>query len=134
MPAHVIDSVFFRDQFGTEEVRHISDDQNLLQCRLDVEAALAGAEARLGVIPAWAAEDIERHLSAEEMDVAVIKEGLDATSHPLVPLIRELQRHCEGKSGEFIHWGTCTVDIIDTALVLQLRDAHSILLRDLREL
>ncbi len=134
MPANVIDSLFFRDQFGTEEMRSVFDDQNLLQCWLDVEAALARAEARLGIIPIWAAEDIQRHAKAEEMELGAIKEGIDATFHPIVPLIRELQRHCDGQSGQYIHWGATTQDIMDTALVLQLRDVHSIFLRDLREL
>lgn len=134
MPSSVIDSAFFKDLFGTDEMRGIFTEVNQLQKWLDVEAALARVEARLGIIPQEAAEAITQHANADEMSIDAIKRDIDVTHHPIVPLIRELQRHCPGDTGEYIHWGTTTQDIMDTGLVLQLREAFEILYRDMVKL
>ncbi len=134
MPSSVVDSPFFKDLFGTDEMRAIFTEVNQLQKWLDVEAALARVEARLGIIPETAAEVITQHARAEEMSIEAMKRDIDVTRHPIVPLIRELQRHCPGDTGEYIHWGTTTQDIMDTGLVLQLREAFDILHRDMRRL
>ena len=65
------------------------------------------------------------------MSIEAIKRDMDVTRHPIVPVIKELERHCPGDSGEYIHWGATTQDIMDTGMVLQLRQALSILTRDL---
>ncbi|MEE9198575.1 MAG: adenylosuccinate lyase [Dehalococcoidia bacterium] len=134
MSSTTLDSAFFKDLFGTDEMRHIFEERNLLQKWLDVEAALARVEARLGIIPQEAADAISQHAVAEEMSIEAIKEEMDVTHHPIVPFIRELQRHCPGDTGEYIHWGATTQDIIDTGMVLQLREAYRVLLRDMRRL
>ena len=100
MSSTALDSAFFKDIFGTDEMRHIFQEQNQLQKWLDVEAALARVEARLGIIPQEAADVIVDHCRAEEMSIEAIKKGMDVTRHPIVPVIRELQRHCPGDSGE----------------------------------
>jgi adenylosuccinate lyase len=134
MNAHVIDSVLFRDQFGTPEMRTIFSDVATIQRWLDVEAALARVEARLGIIPDAAARAITEAARVERMDIAELKRGVDETSHPLVPLINQLARACPDGLGEYVHWGATTQDIMDTAVVLQLRDALTILDRQLEDL
>lgn len=134
MNAHVIDSALFRDQFGTAEMRAIFSDQATIQRWLDVEAALARVEARLGVIPERAAAAITEAARLERMDVAEMKHQVDQTSHPLVPLINQLARACPDGLGEYVHWGATTQDIMDTAVVLQLRDALAVLERQIDEL
>jgi adenylosuccinate lyase len=126
MPTHIIDSVFLKDLYGTAEMRAVFDDLSLLQKWLDTEAALARAEADLGLIPGYAAEEIARRARAEELDVTRIKQGVDQTVHPIVPVIRVLADACDGDAGEYIHWGATTQDIMDTANVLQVRDALAI--------
>ena len=66
--------------------------------------------------------------------MAVIKQGIDQTTHELVPLVRQLAAICEGKAGHYVHWGATTQDITDTGLILQVKAVHTILLRDLRAL
>jgi adenylosuccinate lyase len=134
MGSHVVDSVFFQDQYGTEEMRRVFDDTALLQRWLDVEAALARAEADLGLIPAGAAAEIGARAKAELLDRQAIAREMEATSHPIVPVIRALQRVCAGDAGQYIHWGATTQDITDTALVLQIKEAHGLIVRDLRAL
>jgi 3-carboxy-cis,cis-muconate cycloisomerase len=127
MPAHIIDSRFLKDLYGTAEMRAVFDDMHLLQLWLDVEVALAQAQAELGIIPKDAAEEITRSARAEDLDSSRLKLLIDETVHPIVPLIRVLKDACQGEAGEYIHWGATTQDIMDTAMALQIKEAHAIL-------
>ncbi len=133
MPSHLIDSQLFGDQFATAEMRAVFDEQAMLQRWLDVEAALALEEAALGLIPRDAAEAIARAARVDALDLAAVKQGLGVTAHPLVPVLRALER-AAGEHGRWVHWGATTQDIMDTALVLQLRQAHGIVRRDVARL
>lgn len=126
MPAHILDSRLLKDLYGTDEMRAVFDDMHLLQKWLDVEVALAQAEAELGVIPVLAAEEITRRARAENLDTSRIKQLIDQTVHPIVPLIRVLKDACAGDAGEYIHWGATTQDIMDTAMALQVKEAVAI--------
>jgi adenylosuccinate lyase len=134
MPSHIIDSTFLKDLYGTDEMRAVFNDQALLQRWLDVEVALAEAEAEIGLIPRDAANEIARKGRAELIDAAGMKRDIDHTLHPIVPLIHALQGICDGDAGEYIHWGATTQDVMDTAVVLQMRDAMAIFGRRLVEL
>ncbi len=127
MPSHIIDSIFLKDLYGTAEMRAVFDDLSLLQKWLDTEVALAQAEAEVGLIPASAAAEIARRARADRLDTARIKQLIDQTVHPIVPLIRVLAEACDGDAGEYIHWGATTQDIMDTALVLQVKETIAIL-------
>jgi 3-carboxy-cis,cis-muconate cycloisomerase len=129
-----MDGVVFRDLFGTEEMLRVFDDRALLQSWLDAEAALARAEARCGVIPTEAADEIGRAARADLLDPDEIRRAIQTANHPLVPLVRALSALCGSDAGEYVHWGATTQDIMDTGAVLQLRDAHTILLERLEEL
>ncbi len=123
MPSHVIDSHFLRDLYGTEAMREVWDDRQLLQKWLDYEAALARAEAQVGLVPTEAAVEITAKARAELFDFQLIKSGIDKAVHPLVPVIWQLSSLCEGQAGGYVHWGATTQDVMDTALILQIRDA-----------
>ncbi|MBL8160957.1 MAG: adenylosuccinate lyase [Anaerolineae bacterium] len=124
MPVHVIDSLFFRDLYGSARMRAVFDDLNLLQKWLDYEAALARAESSLGLVPAEAAAEITRQAKAEHIDIDAIKRGVDETVHPLVALIWQLSERCADNAGRYVHWGATTQDVMDTALILQLKEAY----------
>ena len=102
------------------------------QAWLDVEAALARAEADLGMIPADAAVEIARHCRLELLDIDRIEETLAVTAHPLVPLIWELDRILDDEIGGYVHWGATTQNITQTGDLLQLRTAHRVILGQLR--
>lgn len=123
MTSHIIDSTLFQDLFGTAEMRRIFSDASLLQKWLDAESALAQAEAGLGIIPPAAAEEIVRKAKAELLSQAEIAKGIAETVHPIVPVIRALESVCEGEAGQYVHWGATTQDIMDTGVVLQLKNA-----------
>ena len=133
MPSHLIDYDLFGDQFSTAEIRAVFDERAMLQRWLDVEAALAQAQGELGLIPAAAAAAIARAARVENLDLDAIKRDLDVTAHPIVPVVRALER-AAGEAGRWAHWGTTTQDIMDTGLVLQMKATHAILRRDLAAL
>ena len=98
------------------------------QCWLDVEAALAAAEAECGVIPVAAAEAIASAARLAGLDVARIQRGIAETSHPLMALVTELAM-AAGEHGGWVHWGATTQNITQTGDVLVLREAHRKILR-----
>ena len=134
MPSHVIDSAIFKDMYGTAEMRWIFSDENLVQCWLDYESALARAESTIGLVPEEAAVEITRKARVENIDFAAMKAGIDQATHELVPLIWQLDALCEGDAGRYVHWGATTQDVTDTGIVLQIKAAHNIILRDLETL
>jgi adenylosuccinate lyase len=96
-----------------------------------VEAVLAQVQAELGIIPASAAAEITRKADLSCIDMEAVRAGLARTGHPLVPLIWELDRVCEGDAGGYVHWGATTQNITQTGLLLQVRHAHAIFLTQL---
>jgi 3-carboxy-cis,cis-muconate cycloisomerase len=119
---------------STAEMDRIFGYENEVQRWLDFEAALARAEARHGLIPAAAAEEISRKARVELLDLDELRHGIRDAVHPIVPLVRLLGALCEGDTGEYVHWGATTQDVIDTGLVLRLREAEAVISRDLSRL
>jgi 3-carboxy-cis,cis-muconate cycloisomerase len=122
MASNVLDSVLYRDAFGTPAMRAIFEDRELIRRYVEVEVALARAQARCGVIPSGAAEEIARTANADTLDFELLRQETDIVGYPILPLVHQLSKQC-GASGGFVHWGATTQDIMDTAVVLQLRDA-----------
>jgi 3-carboxy-cis,cis-muconate cycloisomerase len=112
-------------------VRALFTEAARFQSWLDVEAALAQAQAELGIIPDHAAREITRKAHLKYLDLAAVREGLARTGHPIVPLVWALDRACEGDAGGYVHWGATTQNITQTGLLLQVRRAHSIFLGQL---
>ncbi|WP_243544144.1 class-II fumarase/aspartase family protein [Pseudodesulfovibrio tunisiensis] len=129
--AHIIDSEFYCNGWGTPEMRAVFDDRRRYQRWLDIEVVLAEVQAELGVIPAEAAREIKAKAKIEELDIDMIKDGLAKTGHSLVPLLKAVQVRCADNLGEHIHYGPTTQDIEDTGGVLEMKEASKILFRDL---
>lgn len=129
----VLDSILFRDAFGTAAMREVFSDRRLIARYIEVEVALARAEARCGVIPAEAAEAIARESQLEKIDFDHMRHETDIVGYPILPLVHQLVQMC-GEAGRYVHWGATTQDIMDTANVLQVRDALDIVDADIRAL
>ena len=119
---------------GDPGIRDIFGEASRIQAWLDVEVALAQAQAELGIIPEYAAEEIERKARFEYLDMDNIREGLARTGHPLVPMVWELDRICDGDTGGYIHWGATTQNITQTGKLLNVRRAHGVFLSQIAEL
>lgn len=98
--------------------------ESRLRARLEVEAALARAEADLGVIPAAAGDAIGAAAELENLDLDRMADATAAQSHPLTPLVEELARVVGEEHGGWVHWGATTQNITQTGDLLLLRRAH----------
>src|SRR5690606_31269235 len=84
---------------STEEMSAVFSRQNEVQKWLDFEAALARAEARHGVIPAEAAEEISAKARVDLLDLSALEAAIRHAVHPIVPLVRMLSEQCEHGAG-----------------------------------
>ncbi|MFZ7101030.1 MAG: lyase family protein [Peptococcaceae bacterium] len=131
MAVYPADMVIYRGRFGTEEMYAVWDEKNLLQKRLDVEAAVAKAELKLGLIPEWAANEI-----VSKCDVKYITPEIAAGFKHGSDIVRMI-KGCEkvmGEAAELLHFGLTSQDIIETSLALILKDTWKIIMRDMRAL
>src|SRR6058998_2869768 len=118
-------------RIGDPGVRALFTEAARFQSWLDVEAALAQAQAELGIIPEPAAREIVKKAHLKYLDLEAVRAGLAKTGHPIVPLVWALDHACEGDAGGYVHWGATTQNITQTGLLLQVRRAHQIFLRQL---
>jgi len=128
---HITDSRFFGDGFATPEARTIFSDTTRLQRWLDVEVALAEAQADLGMIPAKAAKTLAVTADLEAFDLDAVAQDMKLTGHSLVPLLRAWQTLCGPEAAQYLHFGATTQDIQDTAQSLEIVHALDLIERAL---
>src|SRR5579859_3553625 len=115
-------------------MRSVCDDATTLQHMLDFEAALARAEAIVGVIPASAAGPIAKACKAELFDLAALAEAATRSGNLAIPLVKALTSavaKTDPEAARYVHWGATSQDVIDTAAMLTLRKGMDSLLADL---
>ncbi|MGU0993832.1 adenylosuccinate lyase family protein [Pseudomonas aeruginosa] len=123
MPSHITESRIHGGAYSSPAFAAIFSDTNQVRRWLDVERALAATQGEMGIIPHEAAREIDRAAQVERFDLMQLgRESLE-TGHLLVPTIRALARLCEGSWGEYVHYGVTTQDILDTGLMLQVKEA-----------
>jgi adenylosuccinate lyase len=132
MGSHVLDLRMLQNNFSTEEMRSVWNDENRLQKILDVEAALALAESELGVIPEKAGKAIKDAAKIENFDIEAIANEAAKLKHSLMATVNHLQS-LSGEYGEYVHYGVTTQDITDTGTILQLKEANEIIRRDAKK-
>lgn len=132
MSSTVYDSQLFRNMFATEKMRAVFSDKALIERYIETEVALAKAEASCGVIPATAAAEIADKARYEALDLAEMQHQTEIVGYPILPLVEQLSTLC-GQAGRYVHWGATTQDIMDTAVVLQIRAALNIVEADIHQ-
>ena len=125
MTIGVLQSTLFGDMFGTAAMRAAFGELALLARCAEVEAALARGQARLGIVPHAAAAAITAAAALvaadpASLDLARLKRETETVGYPILPLVRQLAERA-GAAGGWLHWGATTQDIMDTAVVLQIR-------------
>ncbi|MDI2028198.1 adenylosuccinate lyase family protein [Saccharopolyspora sp. TS4A08] len=121
MSSTVFDSSLYRDMFSTAAMREVFSDAAFIERMIETEAALARAEAKVGVVPHEAAQVISDSVSAEALDHERLRLDTENVGYPVLPLVTQLAEQC-GDAGGYLHWGATTQDIMDTATMLQCRD------------
>jgi adenylosuccinate lyase len=117
--------------WGTDETRALFDDRGRTQIWLDVIAALAAAQAELGLIPETAARDIAAHARVEDLDLVSVGEETRRTGHSTLGLIRVLQRALGPEGRAWVYFGATVQDVSDTWTGLAMQRMLAIVRRDL---
>ncbi|MBZ8134674.1 3-carboxy-cis,cis-muconate cycloisomerase [Afifella sp. IM 167] len=117
--------------FSSQEMRALFADRAVLQAMLDVEAALARAEEKAGIIPSGAADSISRACDASLYDLSEIGRAAGLAGNVAIPLVKALTAKVDGPGKGYVHWGATSQDVIDTAFMLLAGRALRILLKDL---
>ncbi len=134
MSVNPADQTVFGALYGTDAMRAVFAERTYLQRMLDVEAALARAQARLGIVPADAAATITAAADAARLDLPALAAATRNTGYPVVGLVRQLSALAGEQAGRWTHWGATTQDIMDTATVLQMREGLDLIEAELRAL
>jgi 3-carboxy-cis,cis-muconate cycloisomerase len=131
MPATIIDSAIFGNIFSTQAMRQVWSDENRTRKYLDIEAALARVQARLGIIPEKAAAEIARNCRLGKIDLQKLRAQTERIGYPVLGVVQQIVELCADGLGEWCHWGATTQDITDTATVLQIREGLELIDADL---
>jgi len=115
-------------------MKRVFDEENRLQRWLDVEAAVAAAQAAVGDIPREAAEEISKNANTRAVTIARVKEIEKDTHHDLMSMVMALSEACSGEGKKYVHYGLTSYDIEDTATALQFKEAFQLLEKQLGEL
>ena len=123
----------FGPSLSTDLMLVTVSDRAWVQAMLDVEAALARAESRIGLIPATAAEGIVSHCRVDEFDVGQLGRAAVRSANPVVPLVNALRAAVPKDAAPFVHRGATSQDILDTAMMLIARRGLELVLADLEQ-
>jgi len=127
----------FDAYFTASDMREVFCDQGRVQAMLDFEAALARAEARVGLIPSSAVAPIEAACSAGLYDFAALGEAIATAGNSAIPLVKALGKQIaasDAQAERYVHLGATSQDVMDSGLVLQLRRALELIDSDLAQL
>ena len=131
MPINPADGPIFGTLYGSDAMRAVFDETAYFQRMLDMEAALAQVQARLGIIPEEAAKAIVAAAALGDLRIEVLAASARNVGYPVVGLVAELSRGA-GEAGGWTHWGATTQDIMDTATVLQVRQGLGLIEAEMR--
>ena len=127
----------FEGFLSTAEMGEVFGQESIVQAMLDFEAALARAQGEVGMIPAFAAEEIARHCRAEFFDAGAIVADSRSAGSLAIPLVKRLTERVaahDAEAGRYVHWGSTSQDVVDTAMVLATGRALALIEVDLAAL
>jgi len=114
-------------RYGTPEMKKVWEAENKLQKMLEVEAALAEAEAQMGLVPPEAAKEIRSKASTQYVTNERVAEIEKETNHDIASIVKALAEVCDGEAGEYVHFGATSNDIIDSSQSLLLQESIDII-------
>ncbi len=126
MSVGIFDNPLLGEVFGDAEIGAFFSVEAELRAMIRVEIALARVQGRMGIIPAAAADAIQK-LENHVPDPAMLIAGTRASGVVVPPLVKALRDNMGAPYGGYVHWGATTQDIVDTGLMLRLRDVLEII-------
>src|SRR5499427_645663 len=115
-------------------MRQVFSDEQRTAYYLEIEAALARVQGRLGTIPAEAAREIEAKCRIENIDLNKLKQQTERIGYPILGVVQQIVAICANGLGEWCHWGATTQDITDTATAMQIRAALDLVEADMEKI
>ena len=123
MPILPIDS----GRYGSKEMRTIFEDDRKLQYQLNFEKTVAQAQAKMGIIPATAADDIARCVKSSKVTLSRVSELEAISEHDIAAIVEAVSENVSEKSKPWVHFGLTSNDVVDTSTCMQMRDAFDII-------
>ncbi|SHE74278.1 adenylosuccinate lyase [Atopostipes suicloacalis DSM 15692] len=123
-----------QNEFSAIGMRNIWNDVNRLEKICEVEITLAEAQAELGIIPADKAKIIREQVNVENIDMRKLRLSYGKSGHFLSGFVKYFEDILPDDAGSYLHYGSTTQDILDTGMVLQLKEAHEDTLKRLKKL
>ena len=117
-------------RYGRKDMKQIWYEESRLQYQMNVEAALARAHASLGTITKEDAAEITRVANLSVTKIERVKEIELETRHDVMAMVKAMTEQCKGEAGKFVHYGSTSNDIVDTATALQIKAAIEIVQKD----
>ena len=112
----------------------IFETKNRWQSWLDVEAALALSQSKIGMIPRKVGKKIANKCKLSKLNIKNIERDLKKKGHKLVPIIWELTRACDQESKKYVHWGATTQNIVSNGDLIILKKFHKTILNEISEI
>lgn len=116
-------------RYTTVEMGRVWNDENKFAKWLEVEKAVARAQAELGIIPKKAADDI---LKKARFTISKINEIEAETHHDVIAFLTNVSSYI-GDSSKYLHYGLTSSDVGDSALSLQLLEATDIIEKKIKK-
>jgi 3-carboxy-cis,cis-muconate cycloisomerase len=134
MPLSLFSSALYSGLFADEDLVRLLDDPSDVAHMITFERALAKVQGSLGIIPAAAAREIADELAGKQIAPSRLAGGTASAGVPVPALVAELRKQVSADAGAWLHWGATSQDVIDTAMVLQVKAALGILTARLEKL
>jgi 3-carboxy-cis,cis-muconate cycloisomerase len=120
--------------FSTKEMNLIFSDEEFINKILYVELMLSKANYKLNIIPYKAFKDIKKVINSFAININSIKKNIEISGVPTLEILKTLESNLDSSSKQYLHFGATSQDIIDTAVMLQIKDCKSILLNHIKKL
>ncbi len=134
MAGSIFDSALYAQLFPTGETGRLFTDSAEIRAMLLVEGALARVQGTAGVIPADSATAIDRAALEVQIDGAALAPATGSNGVSVPALVSAFRTAMQApEHAQYVHWGATSQDIIDTALMLRLRQALALIETDLRD-
>jgi adenylosuccinate lyase len=114
-------------RYGSKEIKQIFEEEQRLLYEIEFEAAVAFAQAQIGVIPSYASEEITRIAKSHAVSLRRVKELEIVSDHDTAALIEALGELCSTRTKPWIHYGLTSSDVVDTSTSMQIRDAFRVI-------
>ena len=132
MPSSIIDSNYYKDMFGTAEMRATFSDEARLEAWIQTEVALAKAQVALNIIPKGVDTKLQEVATIKNLNLEEMKAEFDKVGFPILPFVKQLNKACDAETARWVHYGATTQDILDTGMVLQIKKGLQIVEKELQ--